>query len=324
MGLATIEVKRAATAILKDHAESAWATKTSFLLARALIEQQKHKAAEAIYAAEAERVFSTERKQGLAKRLIEFADKLSTEPAPGDLDALPADYAKALGLYQQVLAMEITRDLRDDILFKTGIAQGKIKQLAEGIATFRSYLDKFDPTWSGAVGTPQRKRGQLKEKPEAAGKRRLEARLELIKLQMAAKEFNGARQNADDLLVLAAKERPDAKSFIAETRLQRVFSFDESGTLEQKVESRREFLAAHPDHKTSPEVSRWIAVIYRQGGRSDDAVAAYHDFLTAGNYKFVANDKTTTPDPKTGVSPAARLEQWKQEAAFEIGQIPCL
>ena len=313
--------EQAAVAILKEHPNSAWTSKTRFLLARALIEQQKHEEAEAIYASEAERVFSTERKQGLAKRLIEFADKLSTEPAPGDLDALPADHAKALGLYQQVLAMEITRDLRDDILFKTGIAQGKLNKHPEGIATFRSYLDTFDPSWSGAVGTPERKRGQLKEKPDAAGKKRLEARLELIKLQMAAKDFDGARQNADDLLVLAAKERPNDQAFIAEARLQRIFSFDDSGTLEQKVQSRRDFLAAHPDHEKAPGVSRWIAVVYRQSGRSDDAVTAYNDFLGAKNYKFVANDAATTPDPTTGVSPAARLEQWKQEAAFEVGQI---
>jgi tetratricopeptide (TPR) repeat protein len=310
--------EQAATAFLKDHADSAWTAKTRFLLARALIEQQKHKAAEAIYAAEAERVFSTERKQGLAKRLIEFADKLSTEPAPTDLDALPADHAKALGLYQQVLAMEITRDLRDDILFKTGIAQGEIKQNDVGIATFRSYLDQFDPTWTGAVGSPERKRGQLKESPEAAGRKRLEARLELVKLQMTAQDFTGARQNADDLLVLAGKERPKDKLFLAEVRLQRIFSFESSGTVEQKIEARREFLSAHSDHEKAHELARWIAVIYQLSGRSDDAVAAYNDFLTAKNYKFVADDKATTPDPDTGVSPAARLEQWKQRRPTKL------
>ena len=313
--------ERAASAFLKAHADSRWATKARFLLARALIEQQKHKAAEAIYAAEAERVFSTARKQGLARRLIEFADKLSRDPEPGELDALPADHGKALGLYQQVLAMEITRDLRDDILFKTGLAQGKINQHAEGIKTFRRYLQRFDPTWSGAVGSPERKRGQLRENPEPAGRQRFEARLELIKLQMAAKQFDAARQNADDLLVLVAKERPDDKSFAAEVRLQRVFSFDSAGTVEQKVEARREFLAAHSDHEKAPGVSRWIAMVFRDNGRPDEAVTAFEEFLAGKNYKFVANDKATTPDPKTGVSPAAQLEEWKQQAAHELGQI---
>jgi len=313
--------ERAATAILEDHADSAWATKARFLLARALIEQRKHKAAEGIYAAEAKRVFSTERKQGLAKRLIEFADKLSREPAPGDLDALPPDHARALGLYQQVLTMEITRDLRDDILFKTGISQGKIGQHAEAIETFRRYLQTFDPTWAGAVGSPERKRGQLRENPDPAGKRRLEARLELIKSQMAAKEFAAARQNADDLLVLAGRERPDDKAFAAEVRLQRLWSFDSSGTLEQKIESRREFLAAHPGHEQAPGASRWIAVIYRESGRPDDAVTAFDEFLEGKNYKFTANDRATTPDPKTGVSPAAQLEEWRQQAAHDVGLI---
>ena len=114
------EAEKVAAGFAKAHPESRWIHKARFLHARALIEQRKHEAAEKIFAGEAERVFSTDRKERLAGRLITFADQLSREPGPGDLDALPPDHQKALGLYRQVLDMEITRELRDLILFKAG------------------------------------------------------------------------------------------------------------------------------------------------------------------------------------------------------------
>ena len=88
------------TALIEGRPDSKWIAKARYLLARALIEQQKHQAAERIYATEAARIFSTTRKQGLAERLITFADKLSRDPDPDELGALPPDHAKALGLYR--------------------------------------------------------------------------------------------------------------------------------------------------------------------------------------------------------------------------------
>ena len=308
-----------ASALLKGHPESKWKFKARFLLARALIEQRKHKEAEAIYAAEAERVFSTERKQTLAERLITFADKLSREPDPTELDALPADHAKALGLYAQVLAMEITRDLRDDILFKVGKAHSKLGQHAEAINAFRKYLDEFDPTWAGAVGTDSRKRGQLKDNPAAAGKYRLDVRGALIAAQNNAGQHPASRLNAIDLLALAKKERPEDSTFAATIQLAYMWSFDKTGPLEKQVSARRDFLKTHPGHDEAPGAARWIAVLYEQAGRPDDSVAAYREFISGKDYKFTADQRTTKPDAKTGVSPAERLMKWKQEAAYKIG-----
>ena len=49
-------------------------------------------AAEAILAAEAARIFSPDRKQSIARVLVNFADKLARRPDPNELDALPADF----------------------------------------------------------------------------------------------------------------------------------------------------------------------------------------------------------------------------------------
>ncbi len=311
----------AATALLTAHAESRWKFKARFLLARALIEQRKHKQAEAIYAEEASRIFSTERKHGIAERLIVFADKLSHETDPAELDALPPDHGKALGLYQQVLGMEITRGLRDEILFKLGTAHAKLNQHPQAAATYQQYLDQFDPTWSGVVGSAERQRGQLKENPKPAGERRLEARAALIDALYHAGNYVAAKQNADDLLALLAKERPDDGDFAARIRLRRLNAYDKEGSPEKQIANRHDFLKHHPAHEEAPAVSNGIAVIYSRTGRADDAVAAHEDFIAGVNYTFEADEKATTPDPKTGVSPAEKVEQWKRAAAFQIGQI---
>ena len=310
-----------ATSLLETYSDSEWRFKTRFLLARALIEQAKHQEAEAIYAAEAARVFSTDRKQALAERLIVFADKLSREPDPSELDALPADHAKALDLYSQVRAMEVTRELRDDIVFKIGKAHAKLKQHADAIKTFRQYLDEFDPTWTGAVASDARKRGELKENPQPAGTHRLAARAALIDSLLAAGDHAATQQNADDLLALLAKERPDDNEFAAQVRLQHMNSLDQTGTPDQKISNRRVFLTAHPKHARAPEVSRAIGEIYLRHARPDEAVTAYEEFIAGTNYRFEADEKATTPDATTGVSPAEAVEKWKHASAFQVGQI---
>ena len=315
------ESEATAIAYLEKFADSKWRHKARFLHARACIEQGKHKEAEAIFATEADRIFSNERKLRIAETLIAFADRLSKEPAPGELDALPADHGRALQLYRQVLGLEITRDQRDAIQFKVGEAHAKLNQHPQAINAFRAYLDEFDPTWAGAVGTDARKRGQLKENPKPAGKRRLEARAALVDALYHAKDFPAAKQNAEDLLVLLAKERPNDGEFAARVRLRRLNAYDKSGKPDKQIANRREFLEKHSAHAMAPAISNGIAPIYYRNGRPEEAVAAHEDFIGGKNYRFAATEKTTTPDAKTGVSPAEQVEKWKQAAAFQIGQI---
>ncbi|MGI9242208.1 MAG: tetratricopeptide repeat protein, partial [Verrucomicrobiales bacterium] len=187
-------------ALLRDHPDSAWRHKARFLMARALIAQKDHQAAESILAAEAGRIFSPERKQAIAKVLVDFADHLARDPDPNELDALPADNGKSLALYQQVLALEVSRELRDDTQFKVALAHQRLGQHPQAIAVLHEYLGAFDPTWTGPVGSASRQRGDLKGRPAAAGSHTLEARYALIESQIATLASDSARQNVDALL----------------------------------------------------------------------------------------------------------------------------
>lgn len=107
-------------------------------MARALIAQKSHQQAEVIFSKEAERIFSSDRKQTIAKVLVDFADKLARDPKPNELDALPADRKKALALYNQVLALEIDQELRDNTLFKLALTFQRLNQHSNAITNLHS------------------------------------------------------------------------------------------------------------------------------------------------------------------------------------------
>lgn len=314
--------------LLKQYPESPWRHKARFLMARALIAQKDHKAAESILAAEAGRIFSSDRKQSIADVLVDFADKLARRPNPNELDALPADDAKALALYQQVLALEIKRELFDDIQFKVALTLQRLDQHPQAIAVLRKYLDDFDPTWTGPVGSATRQRGQRKEIPVAAGKHRLEARYALINSQIISGDKDAARQNVDAFLPIlqdVVMEFDDGggggtvKRDKSDVAHQRVLTY--SDDLPNYIVETRKFLAAYPAYKLAIELARSLPTTLAGLGRTDEAIAAHRDFVDGKNFEFVADEQATTPDPKTGVSPAENLKRLQRESFFQIAQL---
>ena len=313
--------------LLKQYPDSQWQHKARFLMARALIAQKDHKAAESILAAEAGRIFSPDRKQSIANVLVDFADKLARRPDPNELDALPADDAKALALYQQVLALEIKRELSDDIQFKAALTFQRLKQHPQAIAALRQYLDDFDPTWTGPVGSATRQRGQLKQNPVAPGKHCLKARFALISSQVINGNNDAARQNVDAILPMlqdVVMEFDDGRGGTvkrdkSDVAHQRVLTYSQD--LPNSIAETRKFLAAYPAYELAIELARSLPNTLVGLGRTDEAIAAHRDFVDGKNFKFIANEKATTPDPKTGVSPAENLEKLQRESFFQIAQL---
>lgn len=305
-------------AALAAKADSEWRHKARFLQARALVAMKKHQEAEAVFSSEAERLFSKERKTGIAQLLIRFADQLAKEPHPDELDALPADFAKAHALYTQVLALEIDRELRDDITFRAATMLQKLSQNEPAIAAFQAYLNEFDPTWAGPVGSAERHRGHLRENQKPAGKHRLQARHELVILQRLSGQTMAARQNAEELIALIQKEQPDDVAFLADIRLLRARTFENESNVELATAALLEFLKQHPDHKDAAAVSRQIGLIFAQYGSIDDAVVAHAIFVEAQNFT-APNDPDAKPDATTGLLPAEQIAMWQQQAFYQIG-----
>ncbi|MCH7227488.1 tetratricopeptide repeat protein [Haloferula sp. A504] len=334
--------------LLDRHPKSEWKRKALYLKSRALVAQKKFEEAEKIYEAEANRLFSSDRKQGLARILVEFADELGRQPEQDELDAPPADYAKALQLYTHALGLEIGRALKDEVQFKIACSHQELQNWPQAEAEFRAYLKEFDPNWAGPVGSPERLRGQLRENPLPAGKHFKEARFHLADVQLAQSgqsivvvagmrhqalqvpddpsphlpKLQMARQNAEDLIDLLGGKDQALKS---DTHWLLVRSYNlphpAPGELDQAILEARDFLKRHPKHPRATDTSRLIALTYRNFGRTDDAIAAYQDFATGANFTFVPEDGEIDPEIKTGVSCSETFENWTREAVFMIGEL---
>ena len=316
------EAEAVCDGFLREHEKSVWLRKVRFVKAKALIAQGKHEQAEKIYSEEAHRLFSRLRKEEIAGTLIAYADELSREPEVGELDAPPANDAKALELYKKVLEMNIGHAMREGIQFKVAQSHGKLDQHDAAIAALRDYLDEFDPAWTGRVGSAERLRGQAKENPGEAGANRFGARLLLARTQLKKGDRDAARQNAQDLIEITPADAPDAAKLLSECRWITAQSFRATGDeLNRRVSALRDFLKENPADPKAPEASRLIARSYGSAFRIEDAVAAYRDFIDGNNFSFIADERSTTPDGKTGISPAQQLEDWQQAAHHTVGQL---
>lgn len=313
--------------LLAKFPDSKWKHKTRFLTARALIAQKKHKEAEKIFSEEAGRIFSEQRKQSIANVLVDFADKLVRRPAANELDALPPDDTKALALYRQVLELEIDRGMRDDVQFKVALALQRLKQHPDAIVVLRNYLDAFDPSWTGAVGTASRQRGEGKQTPVEPGRHRLEARFALINSQIIKNDREPARQNIDALLSILGDEsmRFDdlqggtIERTAADVAHQRVLTY--SNDPQNHIEEIRKFLDNYPGYEAAVQLASELPQKLVSMNRTDEAIEAHRDFVAGKNFQFVMDEKSTIPDPKTGVSPAENLKRLQRGSVFQIAQL---
>lgn len=184
----------------KVAADSPWGLKAKFLKGAAFTKAKRHKEAEAIYAAEAARAFSPERRDALVKALLEVADEVMNPVAAGEVNPPQPDYKKAASLCEKVLDMPITADLRADVLYKKATLLQKSAQPEAAHAAFHAWLLLFDNTW--ALSLPGGK-PQLEGKP--SHKNRLGARLHLAESLLALGRYGDARLAAKELQEHVAK-----------------------------------------------------------------------------------------------------------------------
>ncbi|MFK7850033.1 MAG: tetratricopeptide repeat protein [Akkermansiaceae bacterium] len=334
--------------VIDKYENSKWRRKALFLKSRILIEQKKFEEAEAIYEAEAMRLFSSKRKKGLANILIEFGDEMAREPDEKELDAPPADFTKAIQLYQKALTIEIDRELRDTVQFKIARAHQKLNQWAVAEQHYQKYLKEFDPKWSGTVGSPERFRGQLRENPLPAGDHWKDARFHLVEVQLALAgqviqivpgqryqklqvqnnasgflpKLQMARQNAEDLLKLTENED---EAFKADTRWMLVRSYNlphpAVSELGQAIRVAENFLENHASHPRAMDTARLIAVAHRNAGQTDDAIAAFQAFASEKSFSFVPEETEADPNIRTGASCNETFQMWTSQAVHLVGQL---
>jgi len=93
------------------------------------------------------------------------------------------------------------------------------------------------------------------------------------------------------------------------------------GTLDQALDTCRAYLKAHPKGSRAVRVAWMIAEALQAAGRSDDAIAAYRDFLAKKGFGLPEGDAADAMDDEIRATPATHLANLEMRAVFRIGQI---
>ncbi|WP_395742639.1 MG2 domain-containing protein [Prosthecobacter sp.] len=338
--VARTEAKQYAAAITDCDAipaTHAWQRKALFLKAQCLAELKRHQEAEAIYSAEAARLFATTRKEKLAEALVTLAQEITKPAVPGQ--SLGTDVQmKALALYRKALELETGPKMRENLLFQTAVSVRDLKDpdLPE---TCDAYLREFDPDWKGLIGsTPP------KSAAKEAGVHRWEVRQMLIENRLQAGDAASARRYTEDVLALwktkapAAGAKPDlgdiewllCRSYgglmvqaIPDVQQQQGSAVAQQGARfatipgdpARHTAALRQFLKVHPSHPRSAEAAFTLIQVLISQQKSDEAMEVCKLLHDRADWPAPAADER---DKRT---PAERLEAWRQMAFFQIGAL---
>ncbi|MCO6453957.1 MAG: tetratricopeptide repeat protein [Pirellulaceae bacterium] len=245
--------------LVQQFPDSPWARRARFAKAVALARKGDFREAELIYRAEAEYLFSPERKQEIASIYLEFADALFQ---PDDEQTKP-DYAKALEFYNRALQVGPQPQTRRETELKAARCQQQLGQHAEAAAAYQQFV---------------------KQNPDDP--LLVEARYRLGEAYLAQGNLAEARRTWQDLLEL---HRASDSPRLADARFEisRTYNIPQPQDDEQLnlgVAALRAFLREHPDHKLASQAHLRIAESYQHRGRHEDAVAAARGLLAEPRY----------------------------------------
>lgn len=195
------EAEAAANHLIADFPESDMSDKAVFLKAQSLIERKQFAEAATIYEVEAARILAPERKQALVGEILGFAEILEAKPDPNVPDAPQPNFTKAYSLYTKALAMELSRDFRDDIVFRKARAIQQAGNAAQAIQDFQAYLTEYDRAWTGPAGSGSPRLPMVNPPPD--GKHVAMARFRLAESFHQAGNPAAARMELEDLLKMA-------------------------------------------------------------------------------------------------------------------------
>lgn len=304
--------------LLTAHPNSAWLRKATFLQAKCYFNLKAFEQAESIYSAEVDRLLSSERKSEIAQVYIELAEILSRKPEKGDLDASPPNYQQAYKLYQKVLTLEIDRDLREVVTFRLGRMMQLQDKYQQAANDYQTYLVEFDPSFRQSSGSTQRT-----ETNKPLGSHRYQARYHLAECQLTMDQHLPAQLTLEDLVKLIDDEKTTVHPLLKDARflLTRTYQFPAPGSdeaLELGVQCARHFQDDFPDDRRSMMLAHEIAEAYQQRGRSEEALAAYQDFLDNKGFKIVPEIQDIEDSSESFAEHRHRL---RMSATFQIGAI---
>ncbi|GAA4459983.1 tetratricopeptide repeat protein [Novipirellula rosea] len=128
----------------KQYPDSAWVPRARFGRAHVMVLRHQYKDAGAIYAAEAERLLSRDRKDELAKLYLEYADRYFEGIASEDPSQLKKpDYKQALTYYIEAVKLGPSASLRQTIEFRIARCQEELQSYGAARLAYQDFLKKY-------------------------------------------------------------------------------------------------------------------------------------------------------------------------------------
>lgn len=291
---------------------SAWCLKASFARAELLRELRDFEAAEALYERGVAELRAEGRRRELAAIYLDTADALSTPPeTPTAQD--PTDYARALQLYSRALELDLPIDLVEHAEFRRALCASQSPDASSAAALWTAYLAHFDGL----------------ARPEGLRERRPEALFGQARAFERTAQGEAARRGFEDLagrleasfegeiwppssIELGDDDRQRALDALAGEARYAAARLWFEGTSDQRllaIAALRRFMEQRPTHPRTVTAAYDIARLYRDLGRTEEALAAFEDVLER---PLPATDSVEVREE------AARLAQ---QASFDKGQV---
>ncbi|NWK57223.1 hypothetical protein HW115_16490 [Verrucomicrobiaceae bacterium N1E253] len=302
----------------KQFPKSTWLSKSIFLEAETYSARKQYEKAIGIYESQAIKLFATERKAGIARSLIRFAESFTRKPAADNLDAPAPDYAKAYNLYSEILDLNCGHTLRAEARYQmtsmlslAGNYQGAEKEAL-------AYLAEFDPSWRGLIGSPERVTMKKNANTLATGKHIAMVRY----LHAEALHRQNRRPEADnylfELLQLVEEKHIDAdQALLADASWLRIHTLRQKGgkayDINEWKQTTEAYLQAYPKHIHANKTAFLLGSMLQSHGKNKLAITAYQNYI-ADKYKTAV-----TPTPLSqSVETAGELEVRKKLAGQHL------
>ncbi|NUM34220.1 MAG: tetratricopeptide repeat protein [Candidatus Brocadiae bacterium] len=297
--------------------ENPWQYKGRFLLGRIFLKRKDYKSLENIYSQEATRLHAQDRKDHIARVYIQFAEALEKKPEPEDLQASEPDYNKAYFLYQKALDLKPGDALSEEIRMRLGKTSLQAKNYYQAIDEFRRYLEAYDSLWQGMPGNP------LSSHPSFTtnGKYSHQVRYFLSQSLIYCQRFAEAREILEDLSGILLSQKESSKDLIRDTLWEICTTYRipdvQEQELGQAVASLKSYLKEFPESLYSVEAAYSIAAVYSKLNRTEEAIAAFRNFLNGVGYKVMAS--AVVEQGKE--TPQQVHERLRKEATYNLGKL---
>ncbi len=245
--------------VSKDFPKSSWARRARFAKGLSYARKGDYRNAELTYRAEAQYLFSEDRKQEIADIYLEYANVYFEPPKEEE----KPDYKKALDFYQRALKVGPKLESRVGIELRIAQCQQKLGNHDEAAGQYRKFIDEHED--HALV---------------------VEARFRLGETLMENDDPVEARSAWRDLLDLHKGAEsdllPQAAFKISET--YNIPSPDDDEQLSLGVASLRSFLQRYPEHELAAKAHLHIGQSYHHVGRYEDGAQALTQFLADKRY----------------------------------------